>query len=120
MPAATEWQLWHQLRGAYAVDSFIFLPKVPEVSNLAYEHVDTIEEALALSIGQRVFLEVGGTKNVTDIPKTGDITIIVGNTSSNNAAHAQPDEMYAIDCPFPGELYGVNAAAIALALWHVG
>jgi len=114
MPAAVEWQLWRQLKGVFSIDHFIFVPRVQLVLNLGYDHVDTMEEALALSTGARVFLEAGGVKGMNDIPD-GDITIIVGNTSTSNAKHAQADELYSINTSGVGDMYGVNAAAIALA-----
>jgi hypothetical protein len=114
MPASVEWQLWRQLKGAFSIDRFIFVPNVPEVANLAYDHVDTMEEALALSTGEKVFLEAGGTKGMNDIP-AGDVVLIVGNTGISNAEHAQADELYSINTLGVGAMYGVNAAAIALA-----
>lgn len=113
-----EWKLWHQLRGAYAITDIAFVPRVPDMLKLGYGHYDTMAEALAASIGALVFLEAGGSKDVSEIPKAGDITIIVGNTQEGNASLAEPDEMYSIQCPAPGELFGVNAAAIALAYRH--
>lgn len=118
MPATTEWQIWHQLRGAYGINDIAFYPALPEVANLGYEHYDDLAEAIASSIGTRVFLGATGAKNITEIPKTGDITIIVGNTNVVVEPFAQLDEIYRIDCPAPGELYGVSAAAIALAYRH--
>lgn len=118
MPAEFEWRIWHQLLGAYGINDIAFYPALPECESLAYEHYDTFGEAIQSSIGQRVFLDADGDKAVSEIPKSGDITIIVGNTSMPIKGYARDDEIYKITCPSPGEMYGMNAAAIALAYRH--
>ena len=54
-------------------------------------------------------------KSLSDIPFTGDIILIIGNTDRNNIQYAQESETYRINSVNVTDLYGVNAAAIALA-----
>jgi hypothetical protein len=116
MASELEWRVWRQLRGAFEVDEFIFVGPALEGS-YSFTQVATVSDALALLPEgcQRVFLEPGGSKTVAQVP-SGDVAIIVGNTDHSNAEHAQPDELYGILSPMPTDLYGFNAAAIALAL----
>lgn len=116
MPEQVEWQLWRQLRGAFKINRIIFVPHVPEMDMHRIEQYDTMEEALASCTGERVFLEPKGTKRMRDIPE-GDIVMVFGDTPSDNLAYAQQGETYRIDAPsVRTHLYGVNAAAIALAI----
>ena len=115
LPPETEWRMYRQLRGAFKVDRFIFTPIAPDL--LSYGGVnqfDTMEEALDSAVGQRVFLEATGEKTLADIPED-DIVLIIGNTNQSNVKHSHKDERYRIDAPNNIDLYGVNAAAIALA-----
>lgn len=118
MCPACEWQVWGALKGPMGIDHFIFVSDPPVMTELAYDHVKTMEEALALATGELVFLDATGTKDVSDIPKTGDVTIVVGATNVPLVSHAQPDQLYRIDQAGVGEMYGVNAAVIALDHRH--
>ena len=113
-----EWKMWRQLRGAYEIDRLIFVPRIPSMDGYTFDQADTIEEALAVLPGdcQRVFLEPTGYNSVDAIPKTGHIALILGNTAQHNMMHAQVNETYRIHSPGSAHLYGINAAAIALAL----
>ena len=109
MPRDVDRQMWRQLKGAFRVDKLIFV-----------EDDKQLEDALmgTSDLGDHVFLEPLGSKTVKDIP-TGDIVMVVGNTAMNNRAWAEADEEYSISCPsLPTHLYGINAAAIALAFRH--
>lgn len=114
-----EWRMWRQLRGAFAIEpadmKFIFVPRLPKMDGYAFDQYDTMEEALTShDMASRVFLEPTGYNTVHDIPQ-GDIALILGNTHNNNMHLAHVNETYAIATPGGADLYGINAAAIALA-----
>lgn len=109
-----EYQLWRQLKGAFLVNKIIFTGIAPDMEAYQLEQYATMEEALAVAVGDRVFLEPTGIKGLLDIP-TGDIVLITGNTGQNNLAHAQAVETYKIASPASTHLYPTEAAAIALA-----
>jgi len=112
LPSDTEWAMWNQMKGAFCIDRLVFVPALLNLGGI--EEFDTMEEALASSTGQRVFLEPTGDKVVSEIP-SGDIVVVVGNTGENNLQHAAQGETYRIEVHGRfGHLYGVNAAAIAL------
>lgn len=112
----TEWNLWRQLRGAYGINDIVMLPRLDETARLAYTHVDTMEEALSLAIGERIFLDASGLNDISQIPRDGDATIIVGNTNLPLSQYAHSEDCYRIPSPGRSDLYGVNAAAIALSI----
>ncbi len=117
MPSELEWRMWRQLRGAFGIGRFVFTPIVKELLNVNIRQCATMEEALAMCDGHRVFLEPTGTKTLRELP-TGDVVVILGNTSQHNLKYAKPDETYRIEAPRKADLYGINAAAIALAFNH--
>ena len=109
MPSLVEAKIWRQLRGAFRIDQLIEVP-----GDFA-----TVEEALENAPGARVFLEPKGVHRLDAMPPDGDLVLIVGNTAENNLAYAHPDETYYIatnGTENHNHLYGVNAAAIALAI----
>lgn len=115
-----EHRMWRQLKGAFAEDQpaafrMIFVPKLHDHASV--EQYDTVEEALAAAgDADRVFLEPSANmQTVADIPE-GDIIMVLGNTESGNSHIADDTEMYAIAYPGTADLYGINAAAIALAV----
>ena len=118
MDNTLELRMWRQLKGAFApvpADmDFIFTPISGETTATQYE---TMSEALAALPDNvsRVFLEPSGTKSLAEIPD-GDIALILGNTEKGNVEHAQADELYKINTPGTTDMYGHNAAAIALAV----
>ena len=115
----TEWRMYRQLRGAFALDKFIFTPIESAHSGVAIEQYDTFEDALAAAPGVRVFLEPGGADTFADIPADQDVTFIVGNTENSNAAFIEVGDLsVSIASVNPTDLYGVNAVAIALAITH--
>lgn len=118
MSAELEWRMWRQLRGAFEIDRFIFTPIMPELLNVDIEQYATIEECLeAAGPNNRAFLEITGYNSLHDLPQ-GDVTFILGNTSKNNIEHARVSETFKIFTPVRGDLYGINAAAIALAIGY--
>ena len=115
LPCETEWRMYRQLKGAFNVDRIIFTAIDPTlISYGGFEQFGTMEEAIASCIGERVFLEPTGVKSLSEIP-VGDIVLVVGNTNQNNLSSSLESERYKINSPAATELYGVNAAAIALA-----
>jgi len=120
MPASTEWQLYRQLRGAFGVNDFIFVPIDPKMENYSFRQADTVKEALAvLPDGvSKIFLEPSGYNSLHNQPD-GDVAYIIGNTAQHNMEYATVAETYRIDTPTgpnSGHLYGSNALAVALAL----
>jgi hypothetical protein len=121
MEPMLEWRMWRQMRDAFRITRFIFTPIMPEMNNIDIEQYETMEEALAAAegVGEFIFLEPTGTKTVDEIPKEGDgnIVLILGNTPHHNLALANEDQTYRIETHGRyGHLYGINAAAIALAM----
>ncbi len=122
MDAELEWRMWTQIKGAFFLDpsqvAFMFVPVVENPPTNKARHFETMEEALAAApSGSRVFLEPGGTKTLSELP-TGDLVVVLGNTSEGNAEHAAAGETYRIQSPGRSHLYGVNAAALALGVRH--
>lgn len=115
-----EWQLWRQMRGAFGITRFKFVPVVESMNSIDIDQYDTMEEALA-SLDpdvSRVFLEPTGYNPISDMPK-GDIALILGNTEKHNMDHAKVNETFVIATEGGTQhnhLYAPNAAAIALAL----
>lgn len=114
MPPELEWRMWRQLKGAFEIDRFIFTPVVDHKGG--FDQADTIEQALkAVGPIPRVFLEPTGYNALSAIP-TGDIAMILGNTEMHNLTDAEVSETYKIYTPGATDLYGINAAAIAMAV----
>lgn len=126
MPEMVEWQMWRQLKGAFAIDQLIFVPCVYKMDGYTFEQADTIPEALSMisERTRRIFLEPKGAYSIHELypPKRSmdtDVTFILGNTESSNLNYARnKEETVRIDTPGKTDLYGINAAAIALAYWH--
>lgn len=117
MPAETEYQIWRQLRGAFKIKKMVFVPVIESMKNYAIDQYATMEEALEATkdAGERAFLEPSGYKGMYDLPQ-GDIVLILGDSGNDNMQHAQVNETYMIKAPsVRTHLYGVDAAAIALA-----
>jgi hypothetical protein len=113
--------MWRQLKGAFDVTRLIFVPRLLKMDGYTFEQAETLSDALdMLPDGtQRCFLEPLGAKPIKELPIGGDVALILGSTSKNNLNHARDGETYRIDTPAgPGKahLYGINAAAIALAV----
>lgn len=86
------------------------------------EQYRTMEEALAHAQGEVCFLEPEGKKTMHDLAALSgkDVTIVTGNAESGNMQLANPEYTYRIDTPSPCDMFGVNAAAIALSHWWHG
>ncbi len=121
MPADIEWQLWRQLRGAFRVKRLVFVPVLEEAKGFPIAQYETMEKALASCGGQRFFLEPNGIHPVSLLAMTNkaeDLTLVLGNTACGNTAQLEPgDVTLVINTPQRTQLYGINAAAIALAYW---
>ena len=117
MPPELEYRMWRQIKGAFTTEPvdmrLIFVPKLHESTSV--EQYDTMEEALAVAgDAPKVFLEHRSNKFISEIPK-GDIILVLGNTESSNENYAKDGEAYRINTPGATDMYGINAAAIALA-----
>lgn len=105
MPRELENRMWKQLKGAFAVDEVRFVENDRQL----------LEAIMSLSDFKLIYLEPTGHKDVKDIPRDGNIALFLSNTSVNNFHFVKPEEAYRINTPKPTHLYGINAAAIALA-----
>lgn len=108
IPPDVEARQWRQLKGAFRIKRIIAVPG----------DFPTMRQALDSAEGERVFLEPTGERTVAWIPE-GPIVLVIGNTAENNLAYASDDETYRIETEGSDDhnhLYGVNAAAIALAI----
>lgn len=115
----TEWRMWRQLRGAFNINRFAMTDVQVALSGVDLDQYATMEDALASCTGTKVFLEPTGTHTMDDVPDitTNDVVFILGNTHDGNAHLVQPGDLsVALPCANPVDLYGVNAAAIALAI----
>lgn len=120
MVPEVEWRLWRQMKGAFKISRFVFVPVAPKMEGYALDQYNTMEEALESTTGERVFLEPSGYNPLHELPQ-GDIVMICGNSSMNNIEYATVDETYQIQTEggiHHNHLCGSNAAAIALAIRH--
>ena len=119
MPANIEWQLWRQIRGAFRVQRIVFVPVLEEMKEYYVDQCETMEEALASCEGHRYFLEPKGESGLSVLlPQREDIVLVLGDTNQNNLSHVTSDDhTVRIKTPQRTHLYGVSAAAIALAYW---
>lgn len=120
MSPETEWRMWRQLRGAYGIGWFNFVPCEETMMAVNAGHYDNMQDALNVSAGQKVFFEPTGLDPLSAIPNDGsDLVLIFGNTEESNLTFVQPGDLSVqIPSANPVDLYGVNAAAIALAYLH--
>lgn len=118
MPFQLEWRMWRQLKN-FGIDRFVFVPIAEELSNVDIEQYETMEEALSVVEGTRVFCEPKGTKGMRDLPcRDEDVTLIFGSTSLTNMSYAKEGESYRIEEPRQTDMYPVSAGAVVLAFWH--
>lgn len=113
MDPSIEWRVWRQLRGAFGINRMVACPVKPEMSNVSVEQYASMAEAVASCDGTVVLLRPGGDKHLLDIPISGDVTIVVGSTLEDLSG-VSGDMAVNIECANPVDLYGFNAAAIAL------
>lgn len=105
MPRELEHRMWRQLRGAFDFRELIFVEDHEQMAEALFRTGDT----------EKVFLEPLGHKTLSDMPKVDDIVFVLGNTDWHNLKFVNPEDAYRIVTPKPTDLYGINAAAIALA-----
>lgn len=119
MPADLEWRMWRQLRGAFGIDQFIFTPVNHKMEGYTFRQADNIREAVNVlpPDTQLCYLEPGGFKSMYDLPSAqDDVALILGSTDiSNMHSEVVPPDAYGIQTFGNTDLYGINAAAIALA-----
>ena len=115
--AAVELRFWGQLK-AFGIDRLICVPIIDKYKQMV-EQYDTMQQALDVVDGNRVFLESTGYKGMTDLPpRDEDVIFILGCSPTSNACHATVDEMYRIHEPAVTDMYPTCAASIALAYWY--
>lgn len=124
MPQQVEWQMWRQIKGAFTVgDSknfrLVFVPICHKLDGYTFDQYDTEQEAIdSLAPGTQVcFLEPKGFKSMYDLPSLqNDVALVLGNAHhSNMNTLVVPPEAYSIRTAKDTDLFGINAAAIALA-----
>lgn len=125
MPEMVEWQMWRQLKGAFDIDRLIFVPRVYKMEGYTFDQADSMGQALEMANDAyvRVFLEPAGLNSITELGSLNNnpdanVVFVLGNTVSSNREYAQTHECFRINTPGDTDLYGINAAAIALAYWH--
>jgi len=121
MSAELEWRMWRQLKGAFGIGRFCFTPILPEMRNRTFEQFATMQEALDSCRPVRVFLEPNGEYDLGILKELKSPTLVIGNTEFGNMDLVRPqDDDITVRIKTPGntDLYGINAAAIALAHWY--
>ena len=81
MDADLEWSMWRQLGGAFGIDKFIFTPEVSSVTSSKVIQTSSMDEALTFATGELIFLEPWAEKNLADLPKLNNYTLILSDTS---------------------------------------
>ena len=118
MSPELEWRMWCQLRGAFGINRFVFTPVVPEMNRInIIDQYDNMKEALDNCQGEFIFLEHKGIKTLSDLPKGRDVVFVLGNTHFSNLEFTLKEDAYRILTPYDTDLYGINAAAIALSFY---
>lgn len=114
--------MWNQLRGAFHVNRFVFVPILQQMLTTSMDQYETMAEALATCPGRKYFLELQGSSKLSDntVNLEDDIVLVLGNTFFNNMSllDQYPGTIIRINTPGATDLYGINAAAIALAHWY--
>jgi hypothetical protein len=126
IPNEYEYNLWRQIKAAFAETpadvQFCFTPTSndPALTGLSCQQYDTMDSCLTNVTGKKVFIEGGGTNTISEIPTTGDIVLIFGNTPSDNLAYITDDDLHvSINQPNTGSfMYGTNAASVIVANWY--
>lgn len=126
MPAALEWRMWRQLRGAFNINRFIFTPVVHDMDRVGIVQAPSMEEALELVGGSKIFLEPTGLYDLNDADVSAiwttdsEVAVVLGNTEHSNAHLVDKHGGMGCFIKSPGDtdMYGINAAAIALAHWY--
>ena len=109
-----EWRLWRQLRGAFGFDRFVAVPPLLENEGFKFDQFPTMTRALESCHGRRIFFEPHGPHTLGDIPR-GDLVLVFGNTERGNSHHVGSDDYKVrLNSRNAVDLFGANAAAIAL------
>lgn len=115
MDASLEWSMWRQLGGAFNVDKFVFTPEIPSVTSSKVIQAASMKEALNFATGELVFLEPWAEKDLAELPQLNNYTLVLSDTSQSNAKFCTPENSYRICTPNKTDMFGVNAASIALS-----
>jgi len=122
-----ELRIYRQVKGAFGVNELNMTPVAPWLEGGGATQFDTLQEAVDGSFAGapcvRAFLCPSGDCNLEDIPVGDDpLVLVIGDTKTSPASLAGPgDFVVNLPAPFPVELYGVSAAAAALAeLYRTG
>lgn len=128
MPPEQELRMWRQLKGAFKITRFIFTPIIPEMENRTIEQYETMEEALEHIQGSKIFLEpqnshglkdASALLNLSDFWADEEVAVVLGSTEQGNSLLIDEHGIgISIKTPKPTDIYGMNAAAIALAYWY--
>ncbi len=110
-----EWSMWRQLGGAFGIDRFIFTPEVSSVTSSKVTQCPSMKEALKFATGELIFLEPWADKDLAEVPRLNNYTLILSDTSQNNSKFCNAENSYRICTPNNTDLFGVNAASIALS-----
>jgi len=122
MAAALDWRMWRQIKGAFGVTEFHFCPVKPKMARGTFSQWPDMATCLAgiPDDSPRVFLEPHGNISPAELFSLAPegMTLVLGSTLHGNAELARPqDTLCRIATPEDVDLYGHNAAAIALAFW---
>jgi hypothetical protein len=117
LDADVEAFMYRQLFEAFGVHKAIFVTN-KILKRKRYAQVGSVEAALNLVEGRRIFLEPTGAKTISDIPNEKDLVFIVGNTQMSNAHLAEEDEMYRVKMRRPDYrgVFGVSILGAALGV----
>jgi len=111
-----ELRMLRQIKGAYGINRILMVPIIESMNRRTnVEQFGTIEEALETCSGTIVFLEPNGTTQLSELPKTDDITFVTGNAYISNMSLADNNITCKINSPKQTDMFAVNAVAIALA-----
>lgn len=126
LPNEYEWNLWRQIKGAFAAQpadiQFCFCPvsEDPALTGVSFQQYNTMEECLSNVSGKKVFFESGGSDTISSIPTDQDVVLIFGNTPSDNLSYIGDDDLHiTLAHNNTGSyMYSANAAAVVLACMH--
>ena len=109
--ASVEAFMWKQLTAAYAVDRVIFTPT--ELKQRIYpEQFNTMEEALASTVGEQIFLIPGHGESLIDFEHPQDAVYVFGNAYKSNLDIAT--KIVQIPTPKNVDVFARDAAAMVL------
>lgn len=111
--------IWKQTLNAYAVDRFVMVtyPEVYVPNRTVPEQYDTMEEALASSTGERVFLSypIEGTVELATFSHPTDAIYIFGRPHDDLSTYINPgDHKVHINTPKNIDMLGCSCVAAVL------